>query len=59
MGSGLYECFHCGRRAVVWQCDYDFADYGYEGEGIVHVCQCSNCKAEIEYRVPVNGDSDA
>lgn len=27
---------------------------GYEGEGIVHMCHCNNCGAEIEYRVPCN-----
>lgn len=49
----MYECFHCLAKAVVWQSDFDYEDYGYEGEGIVHICTCSNCGAEIEYRVPV------
>lgn len=49
----MYECFHYGLRAVIWDCDYDFEDYGYEGEGIVHACHCSNCGAEIEYRIPI------
>ena len=31
---------------------------GNEGEGIVHMCHCNNCGAEIEYRVPVGGDED-
>ena len=47
----MYECFHCGARAVVWDSDFSFEDFGYEGEGIVHVCHCSNCGAEIEYRI--------
>lgn len=47
----MYECFNCLQKAVVWDCDYDFSDFGYEGEGIVHICHCSNCGAEIEYRV--------
>lgn len=47
--SGMYQCFNCGQYAVVWMNDFDFEDYGIEGEGIVHVCQCSNCGAEIEY----------
>lgn len=29
--------------------DFDFSDYGLEGEGVVHICQCANCGAEIEY----------
>lgn len=51
-GSG-YECFHCGAYAVNWNADFDFADMGYEGEGIVQLCTCSNCGAEIEYRIAI------
>ena len=51
----MYECFHCGAFAVKWECDYDFSDYGLEGEGIVHVCSCTNCGADIEYFVPIKG----
>lgn len=54
----MYECFHCGCRSVIWQCDYDFADFGYEGEGIIHICHCQNCGAEIEYRVEINKESE-
>jgi transcription elongation factor Elf1 len=49
----MYECFHCGHRAVIWDSDFSFEDYGEEGEGIIHVCHCSNCGAEIEYRIPI------
>lgn len=49
----MYECFHCGCRSVIWDCDYMFEDFGYEGNGIVHVCHYANCGAEIEYRVPI------
>lgn len=52
----MYQCFHCGEYAVIWQSDFTFEDCGYEGEGIVHFCVCSNCGAEIEYRIPVNQD---
>lgn len=45
----MYECFHCGHRAVIWQADFDFSDYGFDGEGIIHVCHCSHCGADIEY----------
>lgn len=54
----MYECFHCLKRAVVWDSDFSFEDFGYEGEGIVHICHCTNCGAEIEYRSKV-GDNDA
>jgi hypothetical protein len=33
----MYECFHCGARAVIWDADFDSEDYGYEPGGIVHV----------------------
>ena len=49
----MYECFHCLSRFVVWDCDFSFEDFGYEGKGIVHICHCANCGAEIEYDVPI------
>lgn len=49
--SGLYECFHCGAKAVSWDSDFDFSDFGYEGEGVVNCCHCNNCGANIEYQV--------
>ena len=47
----MYECFHCGEASVIWDNDFNFEDMGYEGEGLVHICHCNNCGAEIEYRV--------
>lgn len=47
----MYQCFHCGQNTVHWEADFDFEDYGLEGEGIVHVCHCCNCGADIEYYV--------
>lgn len=47
----MYECFHCGENTVIWDADFDFSDFGYDGEGIVHVCHCTNCGAEINYMV--------
>lgn len=54
----MYECFHCGQRTVVWESDYDFCDFGYEGDGIIHLCRCDNCGAEIEYRVPSDSSAE-
>lgn len=48
----MYECFHCLTKGVVWDADFDFSDYGYEGEGIIHACHCVNCGAEITYAIP-------
>lgn len=54
----MYQCFHRGAYAVIWQADFDFDDYGYEGEGIVQVCKCTNCGAEIEYRIPIGEETE-
>ena len=53
----MFECFHCLQRAVVWDSDFNFEDFGYEGDGIVQICHCTNCGAEIEYRIR-SADSD-
>ena len=56
----MYECFHCGARAVIWCNDFSFADYGdFDGDGIYQVCHCTNCGAEITYRIPFDDDDDA
>lgn len=47
----MYQCFHCLQYTVGWDADFSFEDMGYEGEGLVHICHCHNCGAEIEYRI--------
>lgn len=54
----MYECFHCGCRSVIWDSDFMFEDYGYEGNGIVQNCHCTNCGAEIEYRIPLPAETE-
>lgn len=54
----MYECFHCGSVGVIWDADFDFSDFGYDGQGIVHVCHCTNCGAEIEYRIRIDDECD-
>ncbi len=39
------KCFYCG-GFVVWGGDFDYKDYGYEGEGIVSNLHCSKCNVE-------------
>jgi hypothetical protein len=58
IAHGNYECFHCCTRGVIWDSDFDFEDFGYEGQGIVHICHCANCGAEIEYRIPIPDDEE-
>jgi len=55
----MYECFHCGSRSVIWDSDFDTEDYGWEPGGIVHVCHCTNCGAEITYVIrPDDNEED-
>ena len=41
------ECFECGSE-LHWQSDFDFEDYGREGEGIVSNWVCPKCGTEYE-----------
>ena len=54
----MYECFHCGLRTVGWCGDFTFEEFGYEGDGIIHICECMNCGVEIEYRIPILSEED-
>lgn len=54
----MYECFHCGAKAVIWDGDFDYEDYGYEGAGIIHECHCTNCGAQITYMIDIGGDEN-
>ena len=54
----MYECFHCGEKSVIWDSDFSYEDYGYEGDGIIHVCHCTNCGAMIEYMIPNNNNNE-
>ena len=56
MSGGMYECFHCLDKSVIWDSDFTFEDYGLDGEGLVHHLHCANCGAEIEYYVPITDD---
>lgn len=54
----MFECFHCLSKSVVWDCDYNFEDFGLEGEGIVHVLHCCNCNADIQYMIPLDDEEE-
>ena len=54
----MYECFHCGKKAVIWDGDFSFEDYGKEGEGIIHECHCTNCGATITYEISCDEEKD-
>ena len=50
----MFQCFHCLHQSLIWDNDYSFEDFGYEGDGIVQILHCSNCGAEVEYRINFN-----
>lgn len=54
----MYECFHCGKRTVIWDADFDPEDYGIEEPGIIHNCHCTNCGAEIQYTILDNQEEE-
>lgn len=41
------KCWHC-REELIWQGDFNFEDYGFDGEGVVTALSCSSCEAEVE-----------
>jgi len=43
------KCWFCGEN-MVWNSDFNFEDYGYEGEGIVVELICPNCEATAEFK---------
>lgn len=49
----MNKCYHCGQESVIWDNDFSFEDYGYDGEGIVSVYHCCTCGATIEVNIPL------
>tara|TARA_R100000808_G_scaffold17656_1_gene38966 strand:+ start:4218 stop:4394 length:177 start_codon:yes stop_codon:yes gene_type:complete len=45
------KCWHCNND-VIWGGDFDYEDYGLEGEGIVSNMSCSECEAYYEVYLP-------
>lgn len=52
------QCFHCRHNTVGWVNDYDYEEYGLKGKGIVEICHCSNCGADIEYHIDLGDEED-
>ena len=51
------KCWHCNSE-VIWGGDFDFEDYGMDGEGIVSNLTCSNCKAYYECYLDLEEESN-
>ena len=45
------NCWHCNAE-LIWGADFDFEDYGLEGDGIVTSLSCPNCPATVEVYLP-------
>lgn len=43
----MAQCHFCGGK-LNWDCDYDYSDYGLEGDGVVATLTCTNCGAQWE-----------
>ena len=54
----MWECMHCGHKSVIWDNDFDFEDIGREGSGIVHICHCTHCGADITYEIATSDDEE-
>ena len=45
------KCLNCGSE-LIWQSDFDFEDYGMDGEGIVSVWECPSCGSTNICEIP-------
>ena len=46
------KCWHCNNK-LIWGGDFDYEDYGLDGEGIVSNLSCSNCDSYVEVYMPL------
>ena len=44
----MTNCWFCGCN-MIWNSDFDYEDYGLDGDGIVAVLSCLNCEAFAEF----------
>ena len=47
----MVECYAC-KSEMIWQNDFMFEDFGYEGEGIVSCFTCPTCDTYAEFVNP-------
>ena len=57
MEGGIFmgKCPLCGGE-LIWNSDFTFEDYALEGEGIVSVWMCAECRALGEFYVSEEGE---
>lgn len=47
----MFQCFNCLQYLVIFDCAYTYEELGIEGSGTVIRLHCTNCGADIEYRI--------
>ena len=40
------NCWHCNEE-LIWGADFDYEDYGMDGDGIVSTFSCSNDNCDV------------
>tara|TARA_Y100000310_G_scaffold301371_1_gene337820 strand:+ start:455 stop:619 length:165 start_codon:yes stop_codon:yes gene_type:complete len=53
------KCWHCNNK-LIWGGDFDYSDYGIEGEGIVSNLSCMNedCGAYVEVYLKLDKEEE-
>ena len=53
------KCWHCNEE-LIWGGDFDYEDYGIEGEGIVSNLSCPNeeCNVYVEVFLPLGEENE-
>lgn len=44
----MTQCWFCSTE-MIWQSDFSFEDYGFDGEGMVAVLSCPKCGCTAEF----------
>ena len=53
-GAGkAMNCWHC-KAELIWNSDFNFEDYGLEGEGIVTHLSCPECPVNVDVFLPTD-----
>ena len=47
----MVKCYNCASD-MIWGSDFDFEDFGYDGEGIVSSFTCPKCSTYAEFVMP-------
>jgi hypothetical protein len=55
----MMNCWFCGPdQQLIWGGDFDFEDYGLEGDGIIANLSCPKCGSYVEARTGIDEEED-